>query len=309
MEEDSFIAVIVAIGFLYVSGLVIHSFVIGVNVTDWLKRRPLTTAEHIITFLFIAKLHFQLFGLVDTIWSIFWEEISVTYMITSNLADWTLHASVWLSALLSVVYCLKICHFHNPVITHVKRIISSGIFPLITACVLISAGYSSTCLLINLFTSPNKSYENETFENTVDNWEYHLDLFFYVVIITISFVSSTLIIITLCHHVYQMRSNQNLSKHLVAYFKTIKFTIVSFLSCLLCIVIGITVKSWINTIGFEWVYLLWNVFWNLQSICLIWVTTRLRNRFPQIFLTGANCFLNRISSKPNNGVQIETMSP
>ncbi|KAG9465074.1 hypothetical protein GDO78_018970 [Eleutherodactylus coqui] len=106
-----------------IAGLAIHSFIIGVNVTDWWKGRSVTLVDHIVTSLAISRMGAQcvstLYLYVDELFLRHLDSL-VTLVMLSVIYDFFSCANVWLTSLLSIVFCLKISNFHTRLFLYLR---------------------------------------------------------------------------------------------------------------------------------------------------------------------------------------------
>ncbi|KAG9463120.1 hypothetical protein GDO78_022373 [Eleutherodactylus coqui] len=195
-----------------IAGLVIHSFIIGVNVTDWWKGRPVTPVDHIVTSIGISKMCAQCLNIL----LVFIDALHlrslyspVTLHIMTLFYDCFTYANFWLTSLLSIVLCLKISNFHSRLFLYLRGMIVHRTVYFIGATVLFSA---LTCLMsiVTVFTDVIKG---GTFNTTMSNQSMDCVLNNYVYSYTIgSFfplplycVSSIFLFTSLYHHTTKMK--------------------------------------------------------------------------------------------------------
>ncbi|KAG9465001.1 hypothetical protein GDO78_019095 [Eleutherodactylus coqui] len=195
-----------------IAGLVIHSFIIGVNVTDWWKGRSVTPVDNILTFLGISRMCAQCaytaYLFVDTfIRNNLYSHSSLVIMDT--VYAFFIYASIWLTSLLSIDLCLKIFNFHTRLFLYLRGVIAHRTIYLIVAAVLISAFNSLIHLLLTINQVPYRGIYNTTRDNLVMDCTYHnliysftigtfFPLFFY-------YISSALLFSSLYHHITKMK--------------------------------------------------------------------------------------------------------
>ncbi|XP_072000316.1 taste receptor type 2 member 9-like [Engystomops pustulosus] len=219
-----FIAVVIS----YTMGLMTNLFIVGVSVVDRLKRRPSTPADLLITAIAISRIIFQFTSLIDFFWIIFTQKYSATYTIaTSLVVNFSIHCNIWFTVLLSVFYSLKIGNVHH-FLHRCLKLISRRVLLLVVASVLLSIAYTSVLLYTNDVIRPKNSTE------VGDNY-FVFGLIMYIFILlwnVLPFIfyagSSFALLGFLCRHMCRMRRQDNVTGRMDAYYKTIKFTIVSF---------------------------------------------------------------------------------
>ncbi|XP_008054122.2 taste receptor type 2 member 50-like [Carlito syrichta] len=107
----------------FVLGNFINGFIALVNVTEWVKRRKITSADQILTALAVSR--------VGLLWVIFLNWCSTVFNPDMYRVDgrifvynaWVIthHFSIWFATSLSIFYLLKIANFSNLVFLHLKR--------------------------------------------------------------------------------------------------------------------------------------------------------------------------------------------
>ncbi|KAG8548277.1 hypothetical protein GDO81_025891 [Engystomops pustulosus] len=124
-----------------IAGLVIHSFIIGVNVSAWWRGGSVTPVDRIVTSLGISRIGAQsanaLFYVVQFLLS--YLDINLTIVIIEMLYDFFISANTWLTSLLSIVLCVKISNLHTRLFLYLRRMILPRTRRLIAASALLSA--------------------------------------------------------------------------------------------------------------------------------------------------------------------------
>ncbi|XP_063775265.1 taste receptor type 2 member 50-like [Pseudophryne corroboree] len=226
----------VAAGITFTAGLMINGFIVAVNVTDWRKGRPVTSTDQILTSLTVTRVFYHSACLLD----IFLQNVFIVVSIVHNIIMYyiiavSFYAGIWLANLLSVVFCLKICNFHNVFFLRLKIVIVRKVAHLIIACVLVPICYSSFNFLIFAIEIPENS------ANKSNNWEINDKAFFIfllwdIVLFLMFFISSVLLISSLCHHIYRIRCDITVTGQQDTYYKNITFSAFSFLTYGLCVI-------------------------------------------------------------------------
>ncbi|KAG9467036.1 hypothetical protein GDO78_015733 [Eleutherodactylus coqui] len=214
-----------------IAGLVIHSFIIGVNVTDWWKGRSLTPVDHIVTSLGILRMCAQctdtLFLNID-LFSLSSPDSRITLVIISSVYDLFSHADIWLTSLLSIVFCLKISNFHSRLFLYLRGMIVHRTVYFIVAIVLLSAVKSLIATLLAI----NEISNGETYNATTD-CIYSYSIYHTAITVVFPFlfscISSVLLFTSLYHHITKMKMSSNLSISLEAYYSMMKLVFFTFL--------------------------------------------------------------------------------
>ncbi|KAG9464278.1 hypothetical protein GDO78_020210 [Eleutherodactylus coqui] len=214
----------------FIAGLVIHSFIIGVNATDWWKGRSVTPVDHIITSLGISRMCAQCANILFFfIPMLLWRNVDprkkgvlgVTYTFFS-------HANIWLSSLLSVVLCLKISNFHTRLFLYLKWMIENRSIYFIGASVLLSAVNTLiTSLAIYSGGTYNKTMTNLTYCSNIDS-VYHATIGAVFPLLSYC-ISSVLLFTSLYHHTTKMKMSSNLSINLETYYSVMKYVSFTFI--------------------------------------------------------------------------------
>ncbi|KAG9463785.1 hypothetical protein GDO78_021071 [Eleutherodactylus coqui] len=264
-----------AVGVSFLAGFLINAFIVAVNISEWKKGRPMSTADKVITSLGISRMVFQVLCLLNIIRDIyFYRRSSLFFVSVAYLELTSVYSSIWLSTLLSVVFCLKISTLHNAFFLRLKIFVLNRVSCLITGSVMVYLSYILIVSLIARFAISNNSTRG-TYNNLFLGLSISAHIFLISGPVLIYFISSVLLIIHLYRHMSQMRSERNTS-HLDIYHKTIKFTGFSLLCSTVYILIEQTDSYCYNVFGLLGCYFFWQIFPTLHSIYLIYVTTKLR---------------------------------
>ncbi|KAG9465018.1 hypothetical protein GDO78_019059 [Eleutherodactylus coqui] len=251
---------ILAAGLSFLAGFLINAFIVVVNISEWKKGRPVSTADKVITSLGISRMVFQLTSVCS---------------------------SIFLSTLLSIVFCLKISTLHNAFLLRLKILVLNRVSQLIVVFVMMSFSH---CLIFSLAANV-EILKNSTLEihfNVLMDFDISALIFQITGPFLINFISSVLLIIYLYHHVSRMRSKRNTTSDMDPYYKTIKFTGFSLFCSTVYIIIQQTFPFCYYAFGLLGFYFLWQLFPTLHSIYLIYVTAKLRISVSNMF-----CFLRR----------------
>ncbi|XP_066445240.1 taste receptor type 2 member 104-like [Eleutherodactylus coqui] len=180
-----------------IAGLVIHSFIIGVNVTDWWKGRSVTPVDHIVTSLAISRMCAQCaVTLYVIVYALFLSslDLNIHLAILGTIYIIFSYASIWLTSLLSIVHCLKISNFHSRLFMYLRGMIVPRTVYFIGASIL----FSILKCLVDVFT-------HITEKNKI------------------------LLFTSLYQHIRKMKMSRNLSINLETYYSVIKLVSVTFI--------------------------------------------------------------------------------
>lgn len=285
--------------------LSLQLFIMAVNIIDCIKGRALTAVDLIITIIattrvisfFSNPLH--LFAYYCP--SEFGAKLAVANLVTGISAGFS---SIWLSTLLSVLFCFMISTFNNVFFLHMKTFISQRVVYLIITSVLMGFGYAFMFLLYIYYAmKKNLPY----IEVLLDRNHFPITFFFNclwnIFPSLMFFMCSVLLVVCLSLHIRQLKIHKNVISSTDTYHKMIIFTVVSFLSCAFGGIINITERYSIKFFGIVWMNVFWNTFPLLHSLSLIYATTKLRMKFFKIVHWGMNCV--RKPSEPDTGEPME----
>lgn len=137
-------------GIFTLAGLLVESFIVAVNVIDWLKGRLMKATDQIITSIGISRF----FCLISSLLYMFSELYSTKFDIRFYLfivCTWQTSdfSSIWLSTLLSIFFSFRISTFQNVFFLYLKAIISRRVVYLIFASVLLGFIYSFIGLVLH----------------------------------------------------------------------------------------------------------------------------------------------------------------
>nr|DBA25498.1 TPA: hypothetical protein GDO54_009878 [Pyxicephalus adspersus] len=286
----SFAATIIMI----LAGLFVQSFIVVVNVLNWMNRGSLKPADQIITSLGITKILYHAVSFSEVFANLYYRELYHEYFIINIFTAQTLALStIWLSTSLSIFFCFKISNFHNVFFLRLKAIISQTVSYLIIASVLFAFGISLTCFFLTF----NVSCRNSTsdfhleFTKTMQTLS-SCDVLWNIFPAHMYFLSSVLLIISLSFHMWRMKHCGNAISSMDTYHRIMKFTAISFLVCALQITLNLNKKYGFRFFGVLGMILIWNMFPILHSMSLIYIKTRLRNQFFKLVHCGSS-FFNR----------------
>ncbi|XP_066445138.1 taste receptor type 2 member 4-like [Eleutherodactylus coqui] len=267
---------ILAAGLSFLAGFIINLFIVAVNISEWKKGRPVSTADKVITSLGISRMVFQVTCLLNVFCDIYFYRLSVLFFESVLFLELSsVYSSICLSTLLSVIFCLKIPNLQNPFFLRLKILALNRVLHLIVASVVVSISFAFVYGLMAAFKIPHNSTQ-ETYLNAYIGLSILTLIFWSTGPFLIYFISSVLLIIYLYSHMSQLRSGRTRTSHLDTYYKTMKFTGFSLFSSTVYIIIDQTYSFWYDALGLLGVYFFWQIPPTLHSIYLIYVTTKLR---------------------------------
>ncbi|KAG8542422.1 hypothetical protein GDO81_026732, partial [Engystomops pustulosus] len=192
----------------------INLFIVGVNVVDRLKGRPLTPADLLITAIATSRIIFKFIVLFTYFWEIFIQKYSAAFDFASTaIFNFSIYCNIWCSVLLSVFYCLKIGNFKN-FLHRCLKLISRKVLLLILGSVLLSMIYTCVFLMTSYMIIPKNSTKVGG-KSIVFGLVMYIFLLLWNVLPFIFYVLSTFALLgSLCRHMYRMRREDNVSAHL-----------------------------------------------------------------------------------------------
>ncbi|KAM9319637.1 taste receptor type 2 member 4-like [Gastrophryne carolinensis] len=276
-------------------GLIIQLFIVAVNITDRLKGRPMSDTDQIITSLGVSRFTSHSLS--------FWAVLQGTFQIPVH-AVWkrvvrcigfmSFFSDIWLSALLSIIFCLKISNVRNAVFLQLKTIMTQRVGYVIVACVFSAAFFTFIGAHLSLSVYKNgtdaemSSQTKECLNKAIQFFENILPLLFYV-------PSSVLLVTSLCRHMYAMRNGGHATGSMATYVKTVVFISVSCILFAAHVVSNIATWRKLLKTGSLGIYCYFNVFPVVHTIYVIYVTTKLRDRLH----CGTKCLSKSNASEPD----------
>ncbi|KAG9465035.1 hypothetical protein GDO78_019037 [Eleutherodactylus coqui] len=273
-----------------IAGQVIHSFIIGVNVTDWWKGRSVTPVDHVVTCLGISRMCIQCVNILYFfMYPLFRQNLdSLVITLIGLSCDSLIYANMWLTSLFSIVLCLKISNFHTRLFLYLRGMIVHRTVYLIGASVLLSAVYSLITLLFTVTKISSGGTYNATMANAMTNCA-DSD-YVYPVTIGVSFplffycISSVVLFTSLYHHTTKMKMSSNLSINLETYYSVMKFVSVTFIYntiYFICYICGI-LYYYIYCVNPDRLYIVLDFLTVLHSSYLIYKTAKLRSQMSRV---------------------------
>nr|DBA25504.1 TPA: hypothetical protein GDO54_009884 [Pyxicephalus adspersus] len=295
-------------GLATLAGFLVQSFIVAVNVIDWLKQKSIGAVDKMITFLGISRIFFHtavLLYSISKLYNIRIPEIVITLnqfiMNISNLA------SIWLASLLSIFFYVKISTFHNAFFLHVKAIILKRVTYLIIGSVLLSLGYT----FIYFMALPDNSFWNGTQDDISYNREKKILMYGNILCnsfpVLLFLIASLLQVILLVFHMRRMNNGGKVTSSTDTYHRIMKFTVLSFMVCAFYTLVNLF-QMLIKLINLNWFLFTLSIFQALHSVLLIYVTMKLRNQFFRVVHCRTDRLFNRKALGPHPIQRVE-MTP
>ncbi|KAG9469298.1 hypothetical protein GDO78_020892, partial [Eleutherodactylus coqui] len=217
----------------FIIGLLIYSFIIGVNVTDWWKGRSVTPVDHIVTSLGISRMCSQSTKAIFLIANrllLSRQDVYVRLIIRTAYIFF-IYLNFWLTSLLSIVLCLKISNFQTRLFLYLRGMIIHRTVYFTIATVLLSA---FNCV-ISLTVALSDMHRDGIYNTIMTNQSMHCTSINYIYIYTVGgilpllfyCISSVLLFSSLYNHIRKMVSN--LSINLETYYSLMKFVSLTFI--------------------------------------------------------------------------------
>ncbi|KAG9463119.1 hypothetical protein GDO78_022372 [Eleutherodactylus coqui] len=270
-----------------IAGLVIHSFIIGVNVTDWWKGRSVTPVDHIVTFLGISRMCGQctniLYIFIDAL--LLRSLVSpITLPVIGFIYDIFTFTNFWLTSLLSIVFCLKISNFHTRLFLYLRGMIAHRTVYFIGASVLLSAFNCSIFFSVAFTEMIKRGPYNTTIANLTIGcgfikyvYGYTIGAFFPLLFYCLSAI---FLFTSLYHHTTKMKMSSNLSINLETYYSVMKFVSFTFIYNTIYIMGHFTciIYYYFSCIILLWLYIILQILPILHSSYQIYRTAKLRRQ-------------------------------
>ncbi|KAG9468380.1 hypothetical protein GDO78_022865 [Eleutherodactylus coqui] len=315
-EDDTgiqFLGLLVPALIALIAGLVIHSFIIGVNVTDWWKGRSVTPVDHIITSLGISRMCAQC---TITVYVIVRKlflmnlHLYITLLILDAGYTFFIYTNVWLTSLLSVVLCLKISNFHTRLFLYLKGMIAHRTVYFIGTSVLLAA---FTCVMpfsISITDVINGRTCNRTMDNLYIDCLYSNSIYSYIVgsIFPMIFycISSVLLFTSLYHHTTKMKMSSNSSTNLETYYsvmKCVSFTFIYNTLYFICNFVGLYFY-YIYCVYLDWLLIVLEFLPVLHSSLLIYRTINLRSQMFKVLQNVTDFLLQRKDTESKENIEV-----
>uniref|UniRef100_A0A8C5MJK7 Taste receptor type 2 n=1 Tax=Leptobrachium leishanense TaxID=445787 RepID=A0A8C5MJK7_9ANUR len=276
----------------------LNLFIVAVNFLDYLKGRQLKTCDKIQGSLAVSRMGYQCVYLYYDMTLLFQSGgIRRNQKFSPFINSMFFYTSLWIAALLSVLYFLKIANYKNVFFLLLKRLITQKVHYFIITAFLIALCFSYLQIR-DMFVGDvfsNFTYVNDTMDNECETDCININALVFSMgnlgpfIMYSSFFFSLLT--SMCRHMKQMRSRDTgfASKHLDAYYAAIKSIAACFLLFTLQFVTSIVHMILISTMYKRWIGMLLVIFPSLHSGYLVYGTPKLRQQFYLLCLRIRNC--------------------
>ncbi|KAG9462129.1 hypothetical protein GDO78_014845 [Eleutherodactylus coqui] len=296
-----------------VAGLVIHSFIISTNVTDWWKGRSVTPVDHIVTSLGISRMCAQcantLYFFMD-IFSLSRLNSHVTLVIIGSVYDLFSHADIWLTSLLSIVFCLKISNFRTRLFLYLRGMIAHRTVYLIGASVFFSTVNSMLTFLISITKVSNGATHNTTIKNLSPDCM-HTNSIYHAATGAIfpflfSCISSVLLFTSLYHHITKMKMSSNLSISLETYYSALKLVFFTFLYNTIYFISYTAgpILYYFYCVHPDWLFIVLDFIPVLHSSYLIYRTAKLRSQMSNVLQNVTDFLFQRKDKETRENIEV-----
>ncbi|KAG8548647.1 hypothetical protein GDO81_024682 [Engystomops pustulosus] len=270
-----------------IAGLVIHSFIIGVNVSDWWRGRSLTPVDHVVFAIEISRICSQstatLYYLLD-----FLTRRNLSFPLTQRIVGINNslfnYGNFWLTSLLCIVFYLKISNLHTRLFLYLRRMMLPRTGRLIVASLLLSAANCVLPILKTITEVINGKYNKTTdnlFNNNLNVYNYSIGTFFPLLFYSIS---SVLLFVSLYHHTTRMKMSSNLSINLETYYSAMRFVAVTFIyntTYFIVLFFGVFFY-YLYRANLKWIIIFLEFLPVLHSSYLIYRTAKLRSQMSKV---------------------------
>ncbi|XP_073418049.1 taste receptor type 2 member 13-like [Dendrobates tinctorius] len=268
--------------------LVIHLFIIVNNANDWWKGRSVTSVDHIVTSLGVSRLCAECVSTLFLLLNTLLRQSPVSLGILFWVYDFFFYSNIWLTSLLSIVYCLKISNLRTRLFLYLRRVILPRTGHFIVSCGNLALVSFVIVLWMALFEVPKDETYNITLKTQVTGCisvnsvipftiGTSIPLIFY-------FISSVLLFASLYLHTVKMKMSSNLSINLETYYSAMKFISVTFIfnaTFFAGYVICVFYYNFHCEI-LSWVYIALDFLPSIHSSYLIYTTAKLRSQITKI---------------------------
>ncbi|XP_069582973.1 taste receptor type 2 member 4-like [Ranitomeya imitator] len=283
-------------------GLVIHTFIIGVNVNDWWEGRSVTSVERVVVFLGISRMCTQFVNVLYYSVLTFCARSLGSYLPLLIMDMFYLFfncSSFWLTCLLSIVFCLKISTLRTRMFLYLKTMILPRTGHFIAASGLFSASSSiiHLCLVLNAMIKP-RTY-NTTMNDPNPDCIAAKNIYSFTIgsamPISFNLIFTILLFVSLYHHTMKMKMSSNLSINLETYYSAMKFVSFIFIyNTVYFISHSVSVfYSYLYCINPPLLYIMLEFLPALHSSYLIYRTAKLRSHMSKVLQNVMNFLFQR----------------
>ncbi|KAG8548279.1 hypothetical protein GDO81_025893 [Engystomops pustulosus] len=296
-----------------IAGLVIHSFIIGVNVSDWWRGRSVTPVDLIVTSLGMSRICSQsTITLYLIVFTFFVNSLDshVSLVIIYRMYAFFTYMNIWLTSLLSIVLCLKISNLHTRLFLYLRRIILHRTGRLIVVFGILSALNSLLSLLLATTKAPKNGTYNDVIDGPFTDCSHITSIYAFAVggFFPLLFysMSSVLLFVSLYHHTTRMKMSSNLSINLETYYSVMNFISCTFLyNTLYFIGHFVTIfYYYFYCINFTWILIVLGILSLPHSSYLIYKTAKLRSQMFKVLQDVTGFFFQSRNSENIENIEI-----
>ncbi|KAG9468382.1 hypothetical protein GDO78_022867 [Eleutherodactylus coqui] len=299
-----------------IAGLVIHSFIIGVNVTDWLKGRTVTSFDHVVISLGISRmcaqstntLHYFMAKL-----SPIKLDLNVTLAIIKSFYYFFMCANIWLTSLFSIIFCLKISNFHSRLFLYLKRMIVQRTVYCIAVSVLLSA--LSYAISLSMFWPELTRGQTHNMTMVTKFIDCGKITFLYNYItgylfpLLLYYISSVLLFTSLYHHTTKMKMSSNSSINLETYYSVMTCVSFTFTFNTICFIVALVCAFYyyVYCVNLYWLYIILDFLPVLHSSYLIYKTDKLRSQMSKVLQNVMDFLFQRKNTETRESIEVVTI--
>ncbi|KAG9463953.1 hypothetical protein GDO78_020747 [Eleutherodactylus coqui] len=296
-----------------IAGLVIHSFIIGVNVTDWWTGRSVTPVDQIVTSLGVSRMCTQCGNtLYAFLYTFRLKSLNslIPLLVIAFANIFFSYANFWLTSLLSVVFCLKISNSHTRLFLYLKGMIAHRTVYFIGASVLLSA---FTCLM-SFSVVTTDVMKGVTYNTTIHNLSMNCGDMHYIYTYTIGAffpllfycISTIFLFSSLYQHTTKMKMSSNLSINLETYYSVMKllsFTFIYNTSYFLTAFASL-LYYYFYCADLLWLRIVFDFLPVLHSSYLIYRTAKLRSQMSKVLQDVTDFLFPRKATETRENIEV-----
>ncbi|KAG8548283.1 hypothetical protein GDO81_025896, partial [Engystomops pustulosus] len=274
-----------------VAGLVIHSFIIGVNVSDWWRGRSVTPVDLIVTSLGFSRMCSQAsltLYLIVVKFLMNNYKSNVILLVIDTVYHFFTCTNIWLTSLLSIVLYLKISNLHTRLFLYLRRMISHK-----TGRLIVASGVCSTLnTLFSFYLTFSEITNGATYNTTIRNPFQDCIYIYYIFTLTTATslpllfccTSSVLLFVSLYHHTTRMKMSSNLSINLETYYSAMRFISFTFFYNIIYYAVHFAwgLYYYFYCVELTWLYIFMGFLPALHSSYLIYKTAKLRSQMSKV---------------------------
>ncbi|XP_004458534.1 taste receptor type 2 member 3 [Dasypus novemcinctus] len=206
----------------FIVGMVGNGFIGLINGRSWLKSKRISLSDFIITNLAISRIILLLILLTDSFMMVFFvklHETGTVMQIIDLFWAFTNHLNIWLTACLSVLYCLKIASFSHSMFLWLKWRVSRVVMWMLLGTLLLSCGSAMSLMHEFKIYSDFSGIDDtgnmtEHFRKKKSTYEliHVLGTLWNLPPLVVSLASYLLLIFSLGRHMQQMQQNGTSSR-------------------------------------------------------------------------------------------------